>query len=112
MVSMLSTTIAPIYATTENTSLNLESNRFTHMESSREVIQKHNDLTNYSLMQENDKIRLYVNKKSLGIKIQDKTTGYIWSSDREFREDEQLHKLWKNCIFPHHKKSRLNLIVK
>lgn len=76
----------------------LESNRFTHMESTRAVIQRHSDLTNYNLMQENDKIKLYVNDKSLGIKILDKATGYIWSSDREFREDEELNNYWKNYI--------------
>lgn len=52
----------------------------------------------YKLMAENDKIELYVNDDTLGLRFRNKKTGYIWSSDLDNYEDERLNDQWRNYV--------------
>ncbi|OWA33330.1 hypothetical protein B9G55_21870 [Saccharibacillus sp. O16] len=46
----------------------------------------------------NDKLELYVQPKTLGIKIKNKHTGYIWSSTVDHMERYRLNQSWKDFV--------------
>lgn len=42
---------------------------------------------------ENDRLSLYVNRETLGIKVRDKATGYLWASTLQ-KENKELNRTW------------------
>ncbi len=56
------------------------------------------DTSKYKLCLESENLRLYMDDSSLSIKIEDKEGNYVWSSDREFAEDERINNVWRNRI--------------
>ncbi|GHT94337.1 hypothetical protein FACS1894141_0800 [Spirochaetia bacterium] len=52
----------------------------------------------FSLAAENDRTALYLNEQSLAIRILNKKTGYVWSSDVADFGEERLNDKWKAFI--------------
>ncbi|WP_274361696.1 DUF5696 domain-containing protein [Paenibacillus thermotolerans] len=53
------------------------------------------NLASYRKAAENDRLILYVNKQTLGIKVQDKENGYVWDGALD-EKDEKLNKSWQS----------------
>lgn len=52
----------------------------------------------FELAAENDRIALYVKPETLAIRILNKETGYLWSSNLENYKDERLNASWKAYV--------------
>lgn len=52
----------------------------------------------YQLCLENETLMLYIHQQTMGIKVVDKRTQYVWSSDRQFGEDDAINSAWKKRI--------------
>ncbi len=59
----------------------LDSNLFTHVDDTSLYQQVNIDMTGFTKMLENDNLILYVNVETFAIRIKNKTTNFIWSSD-------------------------------
>lgn len=90
-------------ATNQSSSINRQtikysSNQYTQPEPEISVIDYSSSLNEYSKVAENDDLELYVNEKSLAIKLINKKTGYTWSSGLDNPDDYRLNKTWKQFI--------------
>jgi hypothetical protein len=77
------------------------SNRFTQADSPGERIPFENpnpDLTGFTLAAQNDTLSLYVEPRTLAIKVQNRSTGYIFSSTLDVMEDHRLNDLWVRFV--------------
>lgn len=54
-------------------------------------------LASYEKAAENARLALYVNKNTLGIKVQDKQNGYIWDGTLD-EKDDRLNKSWQSLF--------------
>lgn len=52
----------------------------------------------YKKVAENEELILYVNEDSLAIKVQNKNTGYVWSSGLDHPENYRLNKTWEQIV--------------
>lgn len=59
----------------------LDSPLFTRFDPQLSYVQPAVDMTNFQMLMENDHVRLYYNPLGLALRIENKITGYIWSSD-------------------------------
>src|SRR5690625_2557766 len=80
-------------------SMRYTSMQFTQPESeeSQDFIQNAS-LDGYTKVAENDKLILYVEEKSLAIKIENKETGYIWASGLDEPDNYRLNTTWKHIV--------------
>lgn len=76
--------------------LEYTSNQFTQPEksSARSTVPKNVSLKGSEKVAENNHLILYVDKKSLGLKIKDKKTGYIWTSEVSTPSKYHLNRTW------------------
>lgn len=72
----------------------LQSNYFTHPINNDPYNQPDIDMTNYEELMENDHLKVYIDNKSLALRILNKDTNYIWMSDLDNVYDERLNKDW------------------
>lgn len=56
------------------------------------------DLSDFDLIAENALAKLYVNQKTLGIKIEDKKNRYIWSSTLDNIKNQRLNNSWQKFV--------------
>lgn len=54
-------------------------------------------LASYEKAAENARLALYVNKNTLGIKVQDKQNGYVWDGTLD-EKDDKLNKSWQSLF--------------
>lgn len=55
-------------------------------------------LEGYTRVAENEELALYVEKKSLAIKLVNNKTGYVWASGLDKPEDYRLNATWKQIV--------------
>ena len=81
------------------TDIRFLSNRFTQPEPESQLLINYNDTTTgFTLATENDYLALYVNQRSLAIKVRNLETGYVWSSTLDEMEDHRLNNTWRNFV--------------
>ncbi len=51
----------------------------------------------YEKLTENEQLELYLNKKTLGLKVKNKQTGYVWSTTID-EEQEDLNRVWQGMV--------------
>jgi hypothetical protein len=76
--------------------LRFSSNQFTQPEKESKSVEVDTSMTNFEQVAENDKLKLYVNRDSLALKIIDKRTGYIWNSGLAENREYKLNDRWRN----------------
>ena len=75
------------------------SNRFTQPEPEQPMLINYNDSTDgFTLAAENEYLALYVEQRSLAIKVRNLETGYVWSSTQDAMEDHRLNNTWRNFV--------------
>jgi hypothetical protein len=87
----------PVAASTSSTQmLEVTSNQFTQTEAKDQSVEKQDavSLNGFQKIAENNTLNLYVDKKSLALKIQDKRTGYIWNSGVDQPAKYDLNQMW------------------
>lgn len=57
-----------------------------------------NSFEGFEKVAENNGAILYVNKKSLAIKVQDKETNYVWNSGLDQPKNYRINKMWEQMI--------------
>lgn len=75
------------------------SNKYTQVDGKDEPITSANSsLAGFEQAAESEKLVLFVNPKSLAIKVQNKATGYIWSSTIDSMDNFKLNQSWKDFV--------------
>lgn len=75
------------------------SNKYTQTDSRDKPVSNRNaSLADFTQVADNENLVLYVNQKSLAIKVKNKKTGYIWSSTIDGMEKYKLNQNWKDFI--------------
>ena len=79
--------------------LRFRSNRFTQPEPEHvELINYNNSVEGFDVAASNDYLTLYVNTKTLAIKVRNEVTGYLWSSTLDEKAEHQLNESWRNFV--------------
>lgn len=76
----------------------LDSSLFTQVDDTKEYIQEDVDMTNFEAVLENELLILYVNNATFSIRIKNKTTGFIWSSNLTHVDEGEFNALWLRKI--------------
>nr|WP_233711558.1 DUF5696 domain-containing protein [Lederbergia citrisecunda] len=80
-------------------SIRYSSAQFTQPESdNRQEIKQDSSFDGYTKAAESDDLVLFVNEKSLAIKLQNKKTGYVWGSGLDHPENFRLNKTWEQIV--------------
>lgn len=74
----------------------LDSNLFTQVDDKRIYDQPTIDLSEYKQVLENNQLVLYLNEDSLAIRVLNKLTGYIWTSDPTEEQYDDFNRTWLN----------------
>lgn len=69
-------------------------NSGTRKEGQNKIIAQKEIASSYLKVSENDNLELYLNENTLGIKVKNKATGYIWDSTIDV-EEEGLNQVWQ-----------------
>lgn len=77
--------------------LRFDSNQFTQTEKENKPLPEIT-LDGFEKVAENEGLALYLNRASLAIKIQNKSTGYIWNSGLDQPENYRLNNTWKEMV--------------
>ncbi|MCA1319669.1 DUF5696 domain-containing protein [Bacillus tianshenii] len=77
--------------------LRFDSNQFTQTEKENKPLPE-GSLEGFEKVTENEELALYVNRASLAIKIQNKSTGYIWNSGLDQPENYRLNNTWTEMV--------------
>ncbi|MBS4196091.1 DUF5696 domain-containing protein [Lederbergia citri] len=64
----------------------------------QQEIKQDSSFEGYTKAAESDELVLFVNKKSLAIKLQNKKTGYTWGSGIDHPENYRLNKTWEQIV--------------
>nr|WP_280518690.1 DUF5696 domain-containing protein [Lederbergia wuyishanensis] len=73
--------------------------QFTQPESeSQQEIKQDSSFEGYTKAAESNDLILFVNEKSLAIKLQNKKTGYVWGSGLDHPENYRLNKTWEQIV--------------
>ncbi|GEM03308.1 hypothetical protein HMI01_02960 [Halolactibacillus miurensis] len=79
-----------------NQSLRYESIQYTDKEPEVEKIEQSINYDGYEKVAENDQLALYVEKESLGIKVENKQSGYVFESGLSPDKEYNLNTTWTN----------------
>jgi hypothetical protein len=86
----------PIMVTDDESGIKYSSAQYTNPEKiESKPIVMNSTLAGYEKAAENDNLILYVNKKSLALKIKDKKTNFIWDSGPGEQNHDGLNKTWQ-----------------
>jgi hypothetical protein len=72
-----------------------ESNRYLGLYEASEAKSNFTITSDFQLIAENDTLALYLKPESLALRIINKKTGYIWSSNLDSYEEERLNATWE-----------------
>lgn len=75
-----------------------QSNRYTGVEEDNGFKQTYEIPENFKMISENEYLKLFVNEDTLAIKVVDKRTGYVWSSDIDDIREERFNEMWRNYV--------------
>lgn len=96
VTAMLTLNMGTVTLAAENEAVSLN-NSGTRKEGQNKPIVQAEIASSYKKICENDDIELYLDAKTLGIKIKNKDTGYIWSSTIE-ESDDNLNQIWQGFV--------------
>lgn len=83
----------------DSNSQEYSSNDFTQMEvGSADIKSANSSLIDYEKVADTEKLQLYVNPKTLAIKVKNKQTGYIWSSTLDNMSNHNLNDTWQDFV--------------
>jgi len=91
-VMMLTSTVCAAKTTEDAT---LESNYYLSLYEDSKANPSFQVTSDFELAAENDRAALYVKPETLAIRILNKETGYLWSSNLDDYEEERLNATWK-----------------
>ena len=91
-VMLLTSTVCAAKTTEDAT---LESNRYLSLYEDSKANPAFQVTSDFELAAENDRVALYVKPKTLAIRLLNKETGYLWSSNLDSYEGERLNATWK-----------------
>lgn len=92
-VMMMLTSTVSIAQTKENVAL--ESNRYLSPYEDSKANSAYTITSDFELEAENNKLALYIKPETLAIRILNKETGYIWSSNLDNYSEERLNATWR-----------------
>lgn len=93
VTAMLTFNMGTAALATNNEVIHLN-NSGTRKEGAAKPIVQVNISDSYEKVCENEKLELYLNEKTLGLKVKNKETGYVWSSTID-EEQEGLNQIWQ-----------------
>lgn len=93
VTAILTLNIGTVALATNNEVVHLN-NSGTRKEGQNKIIQNKEIPSSYTKVSENSNLELYLNENTLGIKVKNKVTGYIWDSTIDI-EEEDLNQIWQ-----------------
>lgn len=94
VTALLTLNMATVALADSNSEVTYLNNSGTRKESPNKPIVQAPIPESYKMVCENNNLKLYLNKETLGIKVENKKTGYVWSSTIDV-EEESLNQIWQ-----------------